>query len=184
MVALAIGGVTAVFSGRRRVWRRARRYVPILLITLSLPMTLILWIGGINAAMNYSQPIYQDRDQVATYVFLGKNLPPRAKVLSSYQFGNAVPAYGYLVSIIGHGPETPFLVSKRVIVNEFYRTSLTSTMRYQNFVALNSPYVVLGPNERAIGNFDPANPRHSNFLQKVFESGPYSVWAYRPAPIP
>ncbi|MBI4631670.1 MAG: hypothetical protein HY740_08150, partial [Chloroflexi bacterium] len=99
MIALAIGGVTAVFSGRRRVWRLARRYVPILLILLSLPMTLILWIGGINAAMTYSQPIYQDRDQVATYVFLGKNLPPRANVLSSYQFGNAVPAYGYLVAV-------------------------------------------------------------------------------------
>jgi len=57
-------------------------------------------------------------------------------------------------------------------------------MRFQNFVALNSPYVVIGPNERAIGNFDPTNPRQSNFLQKVFESGPYSVWAYRPTPIP
>ncbi len=184
MVALAIGGVTAVFSGRRRVWRLARRYAPIFLILLSLPMTLVLWIGGVNAVMTYSQPIYQDRDQVATYVFLGKNLPPRANVLSSYQFGNAVPAYGYLVAVIGHGPETPFLVSKRVSVNEFYRTTLTPTMRFQSFVALSSPYVVLGPNERALGNFDPTNPRHSNFLQKVFESGPYSVWAYRPTPIP
>lgn len=184
MIALAIGGVTAVFSGRRRVWRLARRYVPILLIILSLPMTLILWIGGVNAVMTYSQPIYQDRDQVATYVFLGKNLPPRANVLSSYQFGNAVPAYGYLVAVIGHGPETPFLLSKQVSVSGFYKTNLTPTMRFQSFVALNSPYVVIGPDERALGSFDPTNPRQSNFLQKVFESGPYSVWAFRPTPIP
>jgi hypothetical protein len=140
----------------------------------------LVWVSGLAAVSTYAEPIYQIQDQVATYVFLARSLPPRQVVLSSYEFGNALPAYGYLVAYIGHGPETPFLEFKRDTAAEFYNAVTNRDTRFLSYSYLGSPYVVVGPHEQAIGRFDPA--RQADYLIKIFESGGYSVWSLKPGP--
>ncbi len=181
LAALALLGLTVGIArfGRLKVGRRIRRVAPLALVAVSLPATVLLWVGGLAAVLNHAEPIYQTKDQVATCVFLARSLPPRQVVLSSYEFGNTLPAYGYLVPYIGHGPETPYLELKRDTVAEFYNAQTFRDTRYLNYSYLGSPYVVVGPHEQALGRFDPA--RHANYLIKIFESGGYSVWSLKPS---
>jgi hypothetical protein len=174
---LAVLGLTVgIGSGRLR--RSVQRYAPLVLIALSLPATALVWVGGLAVALRPGEPAFQNRDQVATYVFLARTLPPRAIVLSSYEFGNAVPAYGYLTAGLGHGPETPHLANKRDTAGQFYTrnaSDLRST-HYEAFVYFGAPYVVFGPHEEALGGLQTS---HTDFLQKIFESGTYSVWSLK-----
>jgi hypothetical protein len=181
LVGLAVLGLTVGIArfGRLKVGRRIRRLAPLALAAVSLPATALVWVGGLTAALNHAEPIYQTRDQVATYVFLARSLPPRQIVLSSYEFGNALPAYGYLVAYLGHGPETPFLEFKRDTAAEFYNAVTNHDTRFLSYSYLGSPYVVVGPHEQAIGRFDPA--RQASYLIKIFESGGYSVWSLKPS---
>jgi len=142
----------------------------------------MLYIGAWLAVMQYAEPIYQTKDQVATYAFLARSLPPRAAVLSSFEFGNALPAYGYVTAFMGHGSETPNLPDKSAMAASLYNATLGSDERYYSYTLIGAPYVVIGPHERALGKFDPSNPRQSIFLQKIFESGDYSVWSLKTGP--
>lgn len=181
LVALAVLGLTiGIFKiGRWKFGRRVRRVAVVALAALTLPATVLLLAGGLAAASSPSEPVYQTRDQVAAYVFLARSLPPRALVLSSYEFGNAVPAYGYLVAYIGHGPETPNLDYKRDTVKDFYSNATANSDRFNSYSYLNSPYVVIGPHEQGIGRFDPSNPRQANYLVRIFQAGEYSVWSLK-----
>jgi len=95
-------------------------------------------------------------------------------VLSSFDFGNAIPAYGYLVAYIGHGPETPNLPDKEAQAGRFYNPATPSTERLEIYQAMGLPYVVVTSQDKVNG-FDPA--RLTDYLQKIYESGDYSVWS-------
>lgn len=173
--ALAILGLT-VGLGRLKIRRWVARYGPLLLIALSLPATGLVWAGGLVVALNPRAPVYQSKDQVATYAFLGQSLPTRAVVVSAYEFGNAVPAYGHLVAYIGHGPETPYLESKKFDVNLFFDPLTLRSDRREVYNTMGAPYVVVTPQDRLNG-FNPA--RQTDYLQKIFEAGDYSVWSLK-----
>lgn len=154
--------------------RWVSRYGPLGLIAVSLPATGLLWVGGLATAFSVKAPVFQTTDQVNTYIFLAKSLPARAVVLSNFDYGNAVPAFGYLVAFVGHGPETPFLESKLPEVNRFFSPTTPSVQRLATYQKVGQPYVVVGPQERQDG-FDPA--RLTDYLQLLYQSGDYSVWA-------
>ncbi|MEK7276881.1 MAG: hypothetical protein AAB427_05995 [Chloroflexota bacterium] len=181
LTALAVLGLTlGIFKiGRWKFGPPVRRYAVTALTALTLPATVLLWAGGLAAASSPSEPVYQPRDQVAAYAFLARSLPPRALVLSSYEFGNAVPAYGYLVAYVGHGPETPYLEYKLDTVNDFYSNATPNSDRFYSYSYLNSPYVVIGPHEHSLGRFDPSNPRQADYLVRIFQAGDYSVWSLK-----
>lgn len=184
LAALAVAGLsvglTRVF--RLRLGKRVRRLAPAVLVALCVPTTILLYITSLVTVSRPAEPIYQTKDQVAAYVFLARNLPARSKVLSSFEFGNAVPAYGDLIAFMGHGPETPNLPGKRAMAESFYNTLTSSDERFYNYGLIYAPYVVVGPHEREIGKFDPNNPSQNHFLQKIFESGDYSVWSLKTGP--
>ncbi|MBI5292088.1 MAG: hypothetical protein HY872_09450 [Chloroflexi bacterium] len=185
LVALAVLGLTAGLPTVKRlrlVGRRGWRYASLGLVALSLPATMLLWVGGIVGASQPAHPMFQNNDQVATYVFLARSVPPRSVVLSSYQFGNAAPAYGYVVAFAGHGPETPHLDTKLEMVAQFYDPKVDAGSRRDSFLLIGMPYVVIGPFERELGAFDPADPKQADYLQRIFQSGDYSVWSLKTGP--
>jgi hypothetical protein len=172
LAGLAILGLTIGF-GKAGVRRRVSRLGPLFLIALTLPATGLVWVGGVVAASVPKQPVYQAHDQVNSYIFLAKSLPARGVVLSGFDFGNAIPAYGYLVAYIGHGPETPNLPDKEAQAGRFYDPTTPSTARLEIYQAMGQPYIIVSPQEKANG-FDPA--RLTDYLVKLYESGDYSVW--------
>lgn len=175
LAGVAILGLT-IGLGRGRLRRFVTRYGPLVLIALTLPGTGLVWLGGMAVALRPAAPVFQDIDQVRTYDFLARNLPGRGVVLSSFAFGNAVPAYGYLVAYMGHGPETPNLPAKRQAAALFYGPGTTQFDRREVYTSMGAPVVVVSPQERA-GGFNPATG--AGFLRLIYESGGYSVWALK-----
>jgi len=167
LVALAVVGLGSLAA-------RWRRPATLAVLALSLPTTLLLWLGALVAARTVAAPIFLPPDEVAAFAWLRANAAPGDAGLAAYATGNALPAYTPLRAYIGHGPETVFLTDKRAQVSAFYLAVTRDAVRRDLLRAAGLDYVIFGPNERQLGAFDPAT---ADYLGLRFASGDYAVYA-------
>jgi hypothetical protein len=170
LVALTVLGLTVI--GRR--WRK---WIVPLVTGLSLITTVLLWAGGLNAARALAEPVFLPADQRAVFVWLSANASPGEVALASFETGNFVPAYTPLVAYIGHGPESVFLAQKQPRVATFYQSTTSNAERLRLLTDGQIRWVLFGPHERALGDFDPAT---ADFVRWRFSAGDYAVYEVAP----
>lgn len=166
LVILAIWGLTVVL-------RRFRWWTLPALLSLTLTTTLLILAGGVNYARLRAEPIFHPPDQLAAFGWLAQNAEPGQVALSSFETGNAVPAYTPLIAYMGHGPETVFLAQKKPRVAAFYQSATDDTDRLHLLADGRIAFVIFGPHERALGDFDPES---AEYLSWQFSSGEYSIY--------
>lgn len=139
-----------------------------LLVCLSILTPLMLVFGGTRVALARSEPIFHSASEVAALDWLDAHAPPDALVLSAYETGNYLPARADVRAFLGLGPETVDLPRKRALVAEFYRSGQPDVLW-----AYGVSYVIAGPRERALGNFDLDT---APFLERVYTHGDYTIY--------
>jgi len=154
-----------------------RQFHALLIIILSVPTSAILLAGGIAAARAPAEPLFHPADQLAALDWLSHHAQPGEVVLSSFETGNALPAYTPLVAYIGHGPESVFLAQKLPRVAAFYRRSTHAADRRRLLDDGRIAFVIFGPHERALGDFD---LNSVDYLRGRFTSGDYAVYEVTP----
>jgi len=82
------------------------------------------------------------------------------------------------VAYVGHGPETVFLTEKLPRVAAFYQASTSSVDRRALLTDGRIAFVVFGPDERALGDFNPELAR--DYLRWQFSVGDYSIYEVVP----
>ena len=172
LVALAAAAV----DGRLK---RDQSPVPLLPILFAFPSTLLLLVGGVLAAARPSLPVFRPRQEIAAFEYLQAKARPFEVVLSSYETGNALPAWAPLRVVIGHGPESAGLANLRPQVTAFYSSGAPDSTRLELLRDFNVHYVIWGPDERALGDWDAAQ---ASFLLPVYQYGAYEVFEFRPGP--
>jgi hypothetical protein len=153
--------------------RRFGRWLTPVVVGLTAPTAALLWLGALLAARTPAEPIFHPADQLAAFAWLAQNALPGQAVLSAYETGNALPAYAPVVAYIGHGSETAFLTAKLPRVAAFYQTATSAADRLAILDDGRIAYVILGPHERALGQFDPSS---ASYLQLHDQNGAYSVY--------
>jgi hypothetical protein len=166
LVILAIWGLTVVL-------RRFRWWTVPALFSLTLTTSLLFLAGGVNYARLHEEPVFHPPDQLAAFDWLAEHGQAGQVALSSFETGNALPAYAPLIAYIGHGPETVFLAEKKPRVTAFYQSATTDADRLQLLADGRIAFVLFGPHERALGDFD---PELVDYLQWQFSSGDYSIY--------
>jgi len=146
LLALALGGYEFL---EPRMPRGFPRLLRILLVTLSLPATVLVYVGSIRNALQPASPGFLPASEVGILNWLDQNADPRSVVLCSFDTGNAVPAYTDLIPYIGHGPETLYLQEKLQSVNAFFAPGSTDSIRQEILDKTSAGWVILGPSERS-----------------------------------
>ena len=173
-VALVALALCSVDSPQVSTTRRFRRFQ--LITLLAFPTTLLLFTGGILAAQHPSLPVFQPATEAATFDSLA--FPSKAfmgfgpVVMSAYDTGNALPAWAPVRVVIGHGPESASLAELQPQVSAFYSQDITDSARIEMIHRLDIRFVVWGPGERALGDWD---PRQAPYLRVIEENGDYAV---------
>jgi hypothetical protein len=167
LVILAVWGLTVTL-------RRWRRWLLPVVFGLTLPSSAVLLAVGLVGAYQPGEPVYHPSSELQVFDWLRHNAVPGQVVLSSFETGNVVPAYTPLVAYIGHGPETVFLADKRPRVEVFYQAAGSEADRRQLLADGRIGWVIFGPQERALGNFDPAR---AGYLHPAYSNGAYAVYA-------
>jgi len=151
---------------------KSRLFVGVVLIGLSL--TNVLLVAGNSLALRgQPAPIYREAGEVAALDWLNEQIEPDDVVLSSYATGNYLPARVEARVFVGHGPESVHAGAKKEQVARFFDAATNDTWRQHLLTEYGVDYVFWGPEERALGGW---NPRDADYLQPVYEASGYTLF--------
>ncbi len=118
--------------------------------------------------------IYALRSTIAAMDWLEKNAPRESVVMSGFLDGNLLPARTGLRVYVGHGHQTINWGQKvSFVTQKFFRASYTNADRRQFLINNNIAYLLYGPDEKSLGNFQ---PQSVPYLVPVFSDGDVSVY--------
>ncbi len=144
----------------------------ILLFVFSLPAISIL-AGGINSALHPQSPIFRSSQEVDIFERIAQEADAGDVVLASYSVSNALPAWAPVRVLSGHGPESIDAVSINHEVKNFFSNSYSQAEQIQFIQKYQISYIILGPEERSLGNWEPAT---CHFLQLFYNSKDYEIY--------
>lgn len=149
----------------RQIWRW--------LFAALIPSTVILLIGGLQAAMNPHQPAFRPAQEIAAFEELRAKAREGDLAFSSFQTGNALPAWVPLRVLIGHGPESIGLATLAPRVTAFYTAGDSNDERFALLRELGADYVFWGPVERELGE---GRIDEMEELELLIINGSYSIY--------
>jgi hypothetical protein len=189
-VLAAIGLVTGVLPALHRSgwarWlelrlgyarRRTRLLALNLFIALTLPSTLYLLLSFSIAAALRSPQMFLAQDEVKAISWLQQNSGDQDVILSSYPTGNRIPALTGRRVVYGHWNLTLDYESKRAHVEHFFASDTADDERLETLNRYRVSLLYFGPEERALGDF---NPAQADYLTQVYTNHNVSIYRVTP----
>jgi hypothetical protein len=135
--------------------------------------TVLFFTGIVFAGISPIQPRFEPAKKTAAFEYLARIALPDEVVLSSYQTGNALPAWSPVRVVIGMGTLSANADLLQSQIAGFYQP-ITSMDERQKLLGLQRvQYVFWGPEERSMGDWD---PHEATFLKPIFEQDGYSIF--------
>jgi hypothetical protein len=142
---------------------------------LTLPTTLLLFIGLFQTTFKAGKPVYLELEEVQAYQYFQTQDFQDRVVLGAYATGNALPAYSPVRVLVGHGPESYKGPTYLQSVNAFYNQETNNDMRIKLLSENDVTFVFWGPNEREIGGWEPFQ---ENYLIQVYNQNQYQIYRF------
>jgi hypothetical protein len=137
------------------------------------PTTIFLLIGGVLTALKTDKPVFRPLEEVRAFEYIADIINESGVVLSSFETGNALPAWAPVFVVIGHGPESADIRYNTPRIEAFYQIGTEDSNRNQLLEEFRVDYVFWGPAERRYGNWNPGN---SDFLDLIYQHGDYQIY--------
>jgi len=99
-------------------------------------------------------PLYRPAEEVVIFEWLNNEVEEGTVVLSSFETGNAMPAWAPITVVIGHGPETANNRLLRSQVQAFYSGQMKQDQQNTFLTTHQVKYVFYGPKEREFGEME------------------------------
>ena len=150
LAVLAAVGLATLDRGPRRLGRIA-------LAGLLIPSTVLILASGFELSLNPREPAFRPSEEIQAFRRMGQQAGQSAIVLASFETSNPLPAWAPVRVVAGHGPETAGLAELKPRIDKFYRVAGTNAERMQLLEDEQIAYVIHGPRERVIGNWEPSD---------------------------
>ena len=164
-VPLAILGAVGLLYLAGRI---PRFRVPVLagvLLTMALTNVFLL-VGALTTVAWHRPPVFQPGSQIEAFTWLSDN-SKEPVILANFDTGNVLLVYVSGRVFLGHGLETVDSKTKQQHVKQFFRKATSDSWRQKLLTDYNLSYLYYGPNEQALGDFDPAD---APYLDQVYEN--------------
>lgn len=142
-------------------------------LSLTYISSIVLVLGGIISVWRLGEPLYRPTAEVNAFQFLGEQGDRNLVVLASYEPSNALPAWAAVRTVIGHGPESPHGASYKEQITRFFGPGTADAERADLLRETGVTYVFWGPDERALGKWD---PNGAAYLRPVYQQSSYSIF--------
>jgi len=130
-------------------------------------------IGYTTLASMRSEKFFHPADRIAAINWLGAHSSPDETVLASESVGSLIPArIGHRV-VLGHWAETVDYGGKHAEVAAFFDATSADVERQATLKRFRVRYVYHGPDERALGTFDPSR---APYLIQTFRVGDVTIY--------
>ena len=151
---------------RRLDWRLAPFW-------LAFPSTLFLLAGGVLAAWHPTIPVFRPLAQVEIFDYLRANAAKQAIVLAAFDTSNPLPAWAPVRVLTGHGPESINKPEIEPQIAAFFSSQTEDSQRRELIDRFGIEYVFWGPDERQLGDWNPAS---ASYLSLVKQQGDYALY--------
>jgi uncharacterized membrane protein len=153
--------------------RRLRSFVLTLIIVATFPSNLYLLASSSLLALQGSPVLFHTEAENEAIDWLAENSQPTDTILCSYRVGNYIPArIGHRV-FLGHWDETIDYIQKREAVKAFFQSQTDDSTRLNMLQEHGIAYLFYGPQEKALGDF---NPDDKSYLMKTFSNSEVSIY--------
>jgi hypothetical protein len=138
------------------VEERAKRLVAAGLVLAVLPTNAYLWTWRFVDLARHDYPYYLHHDEALALKWLEENTETEDIVLSSLTIGQYIPAISGNTAFLAHWAQTVDFYDKRDRVVRFFDAAAPDERRAETLYAFGVDFVLHGPAERALGDYDPA----------------------------
>lgn len=139
-----------------------------LVVVAVIPVNLYLVAWRVVDLARHDAPYYLYRDEIASLQWLAGRSGPDQIVLSSLNLGQYLPGQTNARPYLAHWAQTLSYFRRREAVERFYGDRFSESDRLKFLRDQGIRYVIFGRQERALGQYQPAN---STFLRRVFSAG-------------
>jgi hypothetical protein len=165
---IMITGMVGFFSGEH-----SNKVLLKIISILVLPTSILLLSGTAIRAANPSRPVFIPVQEVAAYKELRERAFTNAKVLSTFQTGNNLPAWAPVRVVIGHGPES--------VNQERWQDRADQALGHDGdnracrdlLLKYKIDYLFWGPDEISRWSMD---PNQQECLERVYSQGNYRIF--------
>jgi len=147
----------AIASRRPGTGEKARRWIAAIFVLAVLPTNVYLWTWRFVDLARHDYPFYLYQDEVAALEWLRGHTRPDDVALASLTVGQYVPAVSGNTAFLAHWAQTVDFYDKAERVARFFDAAVPDTERVETLRTFGVDYVLYGPAERALGDYDPAN---------------------------
>ena len=154
-------------------WFHKRRWVLVAFVAVASLSNLLLVIGNLGPIQQRTVPIYRPGNEIAALEWLAAHSEPGETVLASFEVGNVIPAWTNLRVFTGHGPETMYAADKSAALRRFLDPDTDDAWRQSLLRDYGLDYAFYGPDEQALGGWDPAN---AGYLIAVHSNQEYTIY--------
>jgi uncharacterized membrane protein len=154
-----------------RTWL-PRALVAVLIVAI-VPTNLYLWAWRFTELRRHDYPYYLHNDELSAFKWIEQNAKPDDVVLSSMDTGLYLPMFTGTHAYLAHWAQTLDFFNKDKAVQRFFASDTTDAERLEILQAHGVDYVLVGPAERTMGDFD---PDRSGILEPVFRSPSVTVY--------
>ncbi len=139
----------------------------------------MMLLGGGLTASRPQPPLFTPRDEARLFETLQTRPDKAAVVLAAFETSNTLPAYAPVRVLLGHGPESVGASVLQPQVADFYRAATPDAQRLGLIRQYHIRFVVWGPAERALGDWQ---PQTAAFLRPLAGFGEYYLFEVTPSP--
>jgi len=150
-----------------------RRWMVTACIGLAAISNVLLVAGSCAGAWIQSPTMFHDRTELDALNWLETRTKPQDIVLCAFETGNYVPARAGNRVFLGHGPETMHSDQKKEMVARFFGAQTDDTWRKWLLREYDIAYVLIGPRERALGEF---SARGTPYLLPTYQNADYRIY--------
>lgn len=132
-------------------------------VTFGTYALLIMW--NVASVTAHQPEYYYSASLLAAADWLDQHATYSDGVLASYPASTVIPAYSGVRVHAGHHNETAWVDDRKAEIQQFFQATTSDDWRRDLLRRFNMTYVLYGPEEHALGDFDPAR---AGYLKEVF----------------
>ena len=163
---LAVWGISGIKNAK------ARRWIWVGILFLSLPTNILILLAGISGIQSHSSAIYLTADEKSALEWVKDSTPAHSLVFVSPEMGGFLPADTGRRVVYGHPFETVNAKQEKEKIELFYKNKLSPDETTQYLLEKKPDYIFWGPREQIIGK-----PAILEELPVVYQNGSIKIYA-------
>lgn len=164
-------------------WRlrhpKSQKLVRFGIVGFSALSSIYILAGMIIVGLERWPEFYPSSQVMAGARWLAAETSTEANILAALPTSRIIPAYTGRRVMWGHPMETPFMAQRQIDIPYFFSTSASDAERVSLLNRYQIDYIFYGPDEQALGEFQ---PQSAPYLEPIFQNDRATIYAVVKSP--